>query len=258
MLAIRTYSLPALLVCLSATGAWAAKDSCFECHSVQEGMSITFTKDIHYKNGMSCVDCHGGDPSEDDGNLSMAHERGFKLRVTHEDIPEYCGRCHSDAAMMGKHKKGQRTDQVALYRKSVHGMQLAQGNRKAANCTDCHSVHDIRAVDDPQSPVSPSRLAAKCGFCHGEEAGMFQQSPHAKVFTASGMAGCSACHSSHGTERTSVAMLTGAKPVCAKCHAAGSAGGKAAASMAKKIAGLAPAARQAAARQAAHALKLAP
>jgi predicted CXXCH cytochrome family protein len=72
------------------------------------------------------------------------------------------------------------------------------------------------------------------------------------------MAGCSACHSSHGTERAGVAMLTGAKPVCANCHAAGSAGGKAAASMAKKIAGLAPAAQQAAARQAAHALKLAP
>jgi hypothetical protein len=53
-------------------------------------------------------------------------------------------------------------------------------------------------------------------------------------------------------------MLTGAKPVCAKCHAAGSAGGKVAASMAKKIAGLPPAARQAAARQAAHALTLAP
>ena len=87
---------------------------------------------------------------------------------------------------------------------------------------------------------------------------MFQRSAHAKVFTASGMAGCSACHSSHATEHAGVAMLTGAKPVCAGCHAANSAGGKVAASMAKRIAGLAPAAQRAGARQAAHALSVTP
>ena len=145
-------------------------------------MSIIFKDDIHYKNGMSCADCHGGDPNEDDGNLSMNASRGFKLRVTHENVPEYCGRCHSDAAFMGKHKPGQRADQAALYRKSVHGEQLAKGNTKAANCVDCHGVHNIRAVDDPQSPVSPSRLAAKCGFCHGEVAGHVPTEPARQGF----------------------------------------------------------------------------
>jgi predicted CXXCH cytochrome family protein len=188
----------------------------------------------------------------------MSASRGFKVRVAHENVPEYCGRCHSDAAFMGKHKQSGRTDQVALYRKSVHGQQLAQGNSKAANCIDCHSVHNIRAVADPESPVHPSHLAGKCGACHAEVAEMFQQSPHAKVFSTSGTAACSACHSSHGTERAGVAMLTGAKPVCAGCHAANSAGGKIAASMAKRIAALAPAAQRASARQAAHALKMTP
>ena len=249
---------PVLLISLAASGAWAAKDSCFECHSVQEGMSIIFKDDIHYKNGISCADCHGGDPADDNGNTSMSASRGFKVRVKHEDVAAYCGRCHSDAAFMGKHKAGERTDQVALFRKSVHGEEIAKGNAKAANCIDCHGIHNIRAVDDPKSTVAPARLAAKCGFCHGEVAGMFQKSAHAKVFTASGMAGCSACHSSHGTERTGVAMLTGAKPVCAGGHTASSAGGQAAASMAKRIAALAPAAQRAGARSAAHALRLAP
>jgi predicted CXXCH cytochrome family protein len=258
MLVTRTHLWPALLVSLAASGAWAAKDSCFECHSVQEGMSIVFQDDIHYKNGISCADCHGGDPSDDNGNTSMNASRGFKVRVKHEDVAAYCGRCHSDAAFMGKHKAGERTGQAALYSKSVHGQEVAKGNAKAATCIDCHGIHNIRAVDDPKSPVSPAKLAAKCGFCHGEEAGMFEKSPHAKVFTASGMAGCSACHSSHGTERPSVAMLTGAKPVCAGCHTADSAGGQAAAAMAKKIAALAPAAQRAGARTAAHVLKLTP
>jgi predicted CXXCH cytochrome family protein len=258
MLTIRTYSLPALLVSLTAAGAWAAKDSCFECHSVQEGMSIVFKDDIHYKYGVSCADCHGGDRNEDDGNLAMNASRGFKVRVTREDTPEYCGRCHSDAAFMSKYKPGQRTDQVALYRQSVHGQQLTNGNRKAANCVDCHGIHNIRAVDDPQSPVHPSQLAAKCGACHSEIAAMFRQSPHARVFTTSSRAACSVCHSSHGTERAGVEMLTGAKPVCARCHSAGSPRGQAVAAMAKKIDGLAPEDRPAAARQAAHALRLSP
>jgi hypothetical protein len=43
----------------------------------------------------------------------MSPERGFKVRVKHEDVAEYCGRCHSDAAYIGKYKPGQRTDQVA-------------------------------------------------------------------------------------------------------------------------------------------------
>lgn len=258
MLALRMHSFLALTILLTASGVWAAKDSCFECHSVQEGMSVIFKDDIHYKYGISCADCHGGDPKEDEGNVAMNASRGFKVRVTREDTPEYCGRCHSDAAFIRKYKPSQRVDQLALYRKSVHGEQLAKGNKKTAYCVDCHGVHNIRAVDDPQSPVRPSRLADKCGGCHGEIAGMFKQSRHAKVFTTSRMAACSVCHSSHGAERTSVAMLTGAKPVCARCHSAGSAGGKALAAMAKKIAGLAPAAQRASAREAAHALKLAP
>ncbi len=251
-------SLPVLLISLAASGAWAAKDSCFECHSVQEGMSIVFKDDIHYKYGISCADCHGGDRNEDDGNVAMNASRGFKVRVAREDTPEYCGRCHSDAAFMGKYKPGQRADQAALYRKSVHGQQLAKGNKKAAYCVDCHGIHNIRAVDDPESPVHPSRLAGKCGACHGEIARMFQQSRHAKVFTTAGMAGCSVCHSSHATEAAGVATLAGAAPVCGQCHRASSAGGRAAAIMTKKIAGLAPAAQAEAAREAAHALSLAP
>jgi hypothetical protein len=257
MSAARTHLL-SLLFLLAASCAWAAKDSCFECHSVQEGMSEIFKDDIHYKHGISCADCHGGDPKEDDGNVSMNASRGFKVRVTREDTPEYCGRCHSDAAFIHKYKPGQRVDQLALYRKSVHGEQLAKGNKKTAYCVDCHSVHDIRAVDDPRSPVHPSRLAGKCGACHREIADMFAQSPHAKVFTTSGMAACSVCHSSHGAGRTSVGMLTGAKPVCARCHSANSAGGKVVAAMNKRVTGLAPEAQRASARKAAHALKLAP
>ncbi len=256
MPAARIESLLLLLCSLAVFGASTGKDSCFECHMVQKGPSPSFKDDVHYGYGLSCADCHGGDPRADRANDAMSDARGMKPRVMREDVPDFCGTCHSDAAFMHKYKPAQRVDQLALYRKSVHGVQLARGNVKAAQCVDCHGVHDARAVSDPKSAVHPSRLADKCGACHGEVARLFKQSPHAKAFVTSGMAACSVCHSSHATERTSVAMLTGAKPVCARCHRPDSATGRTVAAMAKKITGLAPAAQRASAMRAVHGLKL--
>jgi predicted CXXCH cytochrome family protein len=207
---------------------------------------------------MSCDGCHGGDPKEERANDAMSDARGMKPRVTRESTPDFCGTCHSDAAFMHKYKPGQRVDQLALYRKSVHGVRFAKGNLKAAECVDCHGVHNTRAVSDPQSAVHPSRLADKCGACHGEVARLFKQGRHAKIFVTSAMAACSVCHASHATEPASIAMLTGAKPVCARCHGPGSAAGKSVAAMAKKINGLPPEAQRMSAMRAAHGLKLAP
>jgi predicted CXXCH cytochrome family protein len=247
-----------LLIWLAASGTQAAKDSCFECHMVQKGPSPIFKNDIHYMHGLSCVDCHGGDPKADRANDAMNDARGMKPRVMREGAPDFCGTCHSDAAFMRKYKPEQRIDQLANYRKSIHGVQLASGNMKAAQCVDCHGVHNTRAVSDPQSVVYPSRLADKCGACHGEVARLFKQSSHGKAFVTSGMAACSVCHSSHGTELPSVDMLTGKNPVCARCHEPDSATGKSVAAMARKITGLPPGAQRASAIQVAHGLKLAP
>src|ERR1035438_330353 len=80
----------------------AAKDSCFQCHSVIEGTSVTFKDDVHYGHAISCADCHGGDPKEEDQNLSMSAKRGFKIRVKRQTTPDYCGRCHKNASFMRK------------------------------------------------------------------------------------------------------------------------------------------------------------
>ena len=164
---MRTSFYIAILL-LAASAAFAAKDSCFECHSVMEGKSIIFKDDVHYKYGLSCDYCHGGDRN-DDTDDSMRADRGFKVRVTRLGTPEYCGRCHSDAAFMHKYKKDQRVDQLSKYRDSVHGILLAGGEAKSAGCGDCHGVHDTRAVDDPRSRAHRSRLVETCGKCHAAD-----------------------------------------------------------------------------------------
>jgi predicted CXXCH cytochrome family protein len=229
-------ALTIALVPLIASGAGAAKDSCFDCHGVMEGTSAVFKDDVHYTNAISCVDCHGGDPKEDTANASMSPDRGFKIRVTRQGTPEFCGRCHSDAAYMGLHNPKERTDQLALYKTSIHAQQLAAG-RRAAECVDCHSIHNIRAVSDPLSPASPQRVTDTCAKCHSAAADLFKKSPHAR-FTTERRPGCVTCHASHDTQAAGTAQLTGATSICARCHNANSGGGRAAAEIAQVLAGL--------------------
>ena len=232
-----------LILLLSAAGGAADKDTCFECHAVMEGMSQVFQDDVHYHNRQSCASCHGGDSKEEDQNLSMSASRGFKVRVTRAGVPDYCGRCHSDAAFMHNYSPRQRVDQVSLYRSSVHAAALAANVPHAAECVDCHGIHTIRAVDDPVSPANPAHVVEMCAKCHAETAEVFQKSPHGKVFSAKGMSGCTTCHAGHATRAATSAMLSGSKASCSGCHAAGSAGARTAAELAKLMSGLETAAR---------------
>jgi hypothetical protein len=148
---MRIATLSLILLLSGAAGA-AVKDTCFECHSVIEGMSEVFKDDVHYHNGQSCDACHGGDSNEEDPNMSMNASRGFKVRVARAGVPDYCGRCHGD--------------QLSVYRTSVHAARLAANSPHAAECVDCHGVHTIRAVSDPLSPAHPSHVVEMCAKCH--------------------------------------------------------------------------------------------
>jgi predicted CXXCH cytochrome family protein len=228
----------ALISLLASAAHAAAKDTCFECHSVVEGTSVVFKDDVHYTNAISCADCHGGDANEDDQNVSMNADRGFKIRVKREGMPDYCGRCHSDAKFMGKFKPQLRVDQLALYRTGVHGKRLAAGEKKAAECVDCHGVHNIRAVSDPLSTVYPKQIVDTCAKCHAATADLFRRSPHGRAFNSQRRPGCTVCHAGHATEPATAAMLKGPNAVCARCHKAGSAGEEAASELAPLLASL--------------------
>ena len=217
---MKTPMLYFALITLLGCGACAGKDSCFDCHRTMEGMSLKFVKDIHYTNSISCANCHGGDPNESDQNISMNASRGFKVRVTRQGVPKYCGSCHSDTNVMSKFNQP-RVDQLAQYKTSVHGKLLAAGGRRVAECVDCHSVHDIRAVSDPLSTAGPKLLSKTCGKCHDSTAEAFASSRHARIFTNQRLPSCTVCHSAHATGPATTAMLTGPTSVCIRCHQPG-------------------------------------
>jgi predicted CXXCH cytochrome family protein len=226
------------LISLLGCKAWAGADSCFDCHRVMEGMSLRFTNDIHFANAISCAGCHGGDPRESDQNIAMSASRGFKLRVPRRGVPEFCGRCHSDANFMGQYQPQLRVDQLAQYTNSVHGQRLVAGRKRAAECVDCHGVHNTRAVSDPLSTASPERISLTCARCHAATAEAFAGTPHAKVFKTQRRPGCTVCHASHAMKPATPAMLTGSTSVCASCHRPGSRSARLAEEMAQFLAGL--------------------
>lgn len=219
---MKTQGLLAVLITLLGCGACAGKDTCFDCHRVMEGTSVKFASDIHYTNAVSCASCHGGDPNETNQNISMNASRGFKVRVTRQGVPEFCGGCHSDTNFMSKYTPQPRVDQLAKYKEGVHGKLLAAGRSRAAECVDCHGVHNIRAVDDPLSSVGPRNIARTCAKCHASTAEAFAKSQHARMFTTLRLRGCVVCHAPHDIQPATTAMLTGPNSVCARCHRPGS------------------------------------
>ena len=106
-----------------------AETVCIQCHGGQPGRLGEPVKEwpgsVHQKNGLSCHDCHGGDPT--DFANAMNPQRGFVGVPAYDKVPEFCGRCHVGV--------------LADYRESAHGRKVAEGG---AQCVTCHSNHAVR------------------------------------------------------------------------------------------------------------------
>jgi hypothetical protein len=225
---------PALLLFL-ALSLGQAKDSCVECHAALaadlQKPALLFSKDVHSQHGFSCVDCHGGDRNADDPSAAMDPARGFKGKPARRTVPQLCARCHSDIGLMRRYNPRERVDQYAEYQTSVHGKRIAEGDEAAATCIDCHSVHDIRAVKDPLSPVHPLRLPETCAHCHADVAHMakykiptnqfaeYRQSVHWEALAKRGDLSAPSCASCHGNHGATPPQVSSVAAVCGSCHA---------------------------------------
>jgi hypothetical protein len=210
--------------------AAAAKDSCFTCH-VQLGdePSQKFAEDIHHTRGLTCAACHGGDATAEDAPVAMDPAKGFRGVPKRTEIPQLCGRCHSDGAFMRAYNPSLRTDQLAQYWTSVHGRRLRGGDARVAVCSDCHGVHDMRPASSPLSSVHALRIPATCGHCHSDAERMqpykiptdqlagYQASVHFEALQGGDLAAptCATCHGNHGAAPPGVASV---ERVCGTCH----------------------------------------
>ncbi len=115
----------------------------------------------------TCIDCHG---VHNIGNPTTA---AFRLKS-----PQICARCHTDKAIMSKY--GISTDVLNTYVADFHGTTVELFAKQSPDqpadtpvCYDCHGVHDIKKINDPQSSVFRQNLLKTCQQCHPDATANF-------------------------------------------------------------------------------------
>ncbi len=150
----------------------------------------------------TCTDCHDAH--------TIRRPEDARSNVYPTNIPITCGRCHEDAALMGKY--GLSTEVLHRYRESAHGKALFdEENFAAPTCVGCHGSH-------ASLPPGVTEVVNVCRRCHvllGQE---FARGPHGAVADAARLPGCLACHSNHGTEPVPPEEIA---RLCEACHEAG-------------------------------------
>jgi Cytochrome c3 len=219
----------------SAAATRPAVNGCIECHTVLDDPRITppaklFADDVHAKAGFTCVFCHGGDARQEYQEDAHDPKKGFIGKPKPQQIPEICGKCHSDPALMKQYDPSQRVDQLSEYRTSGHGKALARGDTTVAQCASCHGAHGIQPVKDSRSPVSPMKVAQTCNHCHGNAALMaahklpsdpyekWSRSVHYRARVEKGDLSAPTCNSCHGNHGAAPPQVGSVANVCGTCH----------------------------------------
>lgn len=216
-----------------------AADKCFTCHeSISDKPSTLFKHDIHFQKGISCSDCHGGNPKTDDMASAMNKAAGFLGIPKGDDISKTCAKCHSDSVRMKSHGSKLPTNQWENLQSSVHAKLSISGKEHIAQCTTCHNAHGIVSVKNPASPVFPLNVVKTCTQCHANATFMRTYNPSLPIdqlekyrTSVHGMknakgdpktAECASCHGSHNIRSAkdlkSTVYATNIPSTCSRCH----------------------------------------
>ena len=150
-------------------------ETCSRCHSAifeQYKASVHGAALLEESNPdvPTCIDCHGTHTIDDPTTAQ------FRLQS-----PEICGKCHRDRALMARYDIS--TDVFNTYVADFHGTTVTlferqhpdQATNKAV-CYDCHGIHNIKAVTDPEATVVKENLLVTCQKCHPDAAANFPAS----------------------------------------------------------------------------------
>ncbi len=225
-LLISKYALFLIIVFFSSVSAASAQQdvSCYHCHTqvVNE-----FRNNIHYQMGFNCADCHGGREEPNASVISANVMSGnFIGKPSRENITDTCSKCH--------------VQEAKDYKQSIHWEQIQKGHPDAATCTDCHGIHEIRAISDPKSSSNHQNSPATCAKCHANKELMsawyygiktdrfdtYKESFHWKALRNGYgiVATCADCHNNHitksHTDPTSSTYPDNLPKTCGKagCH----------------------------------------
>ena len=196
-------------------------------------------EDVHFRRGVSCAGCHGGDPTADLGHDFVKEWPEKDRQKNRAWVVQFCARCHSDPAAMHEFNPSLPTDQLAKFKDSPHGRTLLEKHDdRAPSCVSCHGVHGIRPAKDPQSKVYAQRVPETCGACHADPKIMagftradgsplpttqlaeYRTSVHGRALLERGDLGAPACNTCHGNHAASPPGVAQVSRSCSLCHSA--------------------------------------
>jgi hypothetical protein len=146
--------------------------TCERCHSAiyqayRESVHGAALFDESNPDVPTCIDCHGVH------SVQGPSSGPFRLFS-----PTICAGCHADPELMTKY--GLSTDILETYVADFHGTTVLLFEKLAPDqetnkpvCIDCHGVHDIQRVDDPDSTVIQENLLVTCRRCHPDATANF-------------------------------------------------------------------------------------
>jgi formate dehydrogenase gamma subunit len=195
---------------------------CATCHATEVSQ---YNLSIHGRaraklNGdaPTCQSCHG--PAH-----QVVASSDAKSPVSKANLPDTCGKCHSNPALAAKYMFTVALP-VEAYKQSVHGRAIQQGNLNAASCNDCHGVHDILPSSDPHSKIWKQNVASTCAQCHKNVYDIYRASIHGQAVAAgvTDAATCTDCHGEHrilapGNPESTVYLANVSQVTCSRCHA---------------------------------------
>ncbi|HSE84398.1 MAG TPA: cytochrome c3 family protein [Thermodesulfobacteriota bacterium] len=166
-------------------------------------------------NAATCSSCHGSHDIRDMGDP--------KSSIYWTNVPATCGQCHGEI--------------YEQYTESVHWIAAEEGVHQSPVCTDCHGEHEVRAAEDPASPVHPLRVSSEtCERCHGSEliskrygiaearVKTFEDSYHGLAVKGGQVsaANCASCHGIHmilpSSDPRSMIYPGNLQQTCGSCH----------------------------------------
>jgi predicted CXXCH cytochrome family protein len=216
-----------------------AGDQCLTCHeALDDAQSKLFKTDVHFRKGLSCADCHGGNPKSEEMEAAMNTKAGFIGVPKGDEISKVCASCHSEAETMRRFGSQLPSNQWENLQASVHGKLSTTGKEHIVQCTTCHAAHGIVPVRSPASPVYPLNVVKTCTKCHANASYMRAYNPslpvdqldkyRTSVHGARNVKGdpntaeCASCHGSHDIRSAqdvkSKVYATNLPATCAYCH----------------------------------------
>lgn len=145
-------------------------EKCGTCHQYQYKLHLDSIHGEQLTQGnqdvATCVDCHSPDGSPH----SVIRVLEYNAPAYKKNIAETCAQCHGNEELMEDYGIVEKV--YESYMRSFHGKAMQLGTYEIAQldkatCTNCHGIHDIKSVHDPDSPVAGlDNLVRTCEQCH--------------------------------------------------------------------------------------------